>query len=218
MTTREPIKDYGFYLFDADGTLFDTTELIVRCFENTAQGHQLPFPGRDAVLRYVGLPLRTQMECYFGTLEDETFDRYRQTHLTHQMAIYRDHLKLCPGVAEALRRLNDRAKKCAVVTSRMRPSLSLYLQETGIDGYFQAIVTAESTTRHKPEPEPVLEALRQLDATAGCALVVGDSVFDIESGRRAGVDTALVAWSATAATSLAVAPTWQTSDMNDLCG
>ena len=213
----ERIKEYDFYLFDADGTLFDTTDMIVRCFDNTARVHGLPQPGREAVLQYVGLPLRSQMERYFGTLTEDSFARYRDTHMTYQLQIYREHLVLCPGVAEALRTLNDHGKKCAVVTSRMMQTLSIYLKETGIDRYFGALITPESTQRHKPDPQPVMEALTRLGGTARRAIMVGDSSFDIECGCSAGTDTAFVTWSTTPAASLGAVPTWLIGDMRELC-
>lgn len=210
-------KTYDYYLFDADGTLFDTTDMIVRCFDNTARVHGLPQPGREAVLQYVGLTLRRQMEQYFGTLTDNEFTRYRDTHMAYQLQIYRDHLVLCPGVAEALHNLCEHGKKCAVVTSRMMQTLSIYLKETGIDRYFAVIITPESTLRHKPDPQPVMEALAQLGGTVDRAVMVGDSSFDIQCGVSAGTDTAFVAWSTTKIATLGAVPTWIIDDMRDLC-
>jgi pyrophosphatase PpaX len=215
--TPPRIKEYDYYLFDADGTLFDTAEMILRCFENTAQVHGLPQPGREQVLKYVGLPLRTQMEQYFGKLTDELFARYRDTHMTYQLEIYRDYLILCPGVAEALPHLVQHGKKCAVVTSRMMHTLSIYLKETGIDRYFGAFITPECTQRHKPDPQPAFEALARLGGTADRALFIGDASFDIECGSRAGTDTAFVGWSLTALATPDVQPTWRINDMRELC-
>ncbi|MBN1309701.1 MAG: HAD-IA family hydrolase [Chitinispirillaceae bacterium] len=211
------VKEYDCYLFDADGTLFDTIDMIVRCFGNTASVYGLPRPDRESILRHVGLPLRKQMECYFGGLSDEVFNRYRDTHMAYQLKIYREHLRLFPGVAEALRRLHERGKRCAVVTSRMLSTLSIYLKETEIDGCFSVLVTPESTSRHKPDPQPVLEAIARLGGTADGALVVGDASYDIECGSRAGADTAFVRWSRNPVESLGVTPTYVLSDMRDLC-
>ncbi|MBN2353580.1 MAG: HAD-IA family hydrolase [Spirochaetales bacterium] len=212
-----PVTEYSFYLFDADGTLFDTTEMIVRCFLHTAAVHRLPVPSRAAIIGGTGMPLRTQMESYFGPLTDERFTAYGGTHMAYQNEIYKDYLKLCPGVGEALPRLRDAGKRAAVVTSRRLPSLSLYLAETGIAGYFDALVTPEATARHKPEPEPALEALRRLNGQAREALFVGDSPFDMECGRAAGCATAFVSWSDTDAAALKHAPDFTIGDMTELC-
>jgi pyrophosphatase PpaX len=212
-----PVHDYDFYLFDADGTLFDTTEMIVRCFRNTAKVHELPVPDRDAIIGHVGMTLRRQMEHYFGVLPDETYNRYRATHMAYQLEIYREHLHLCPGVAEALGSLRKRGKKCAVVTSRMMETLSIYLKETGIIDCFDTLITPECTERHKPDPQPALEALARLNGAINRAVFIGDSTFDIECGFGAGMATVFVAWSHNTADSLNCKPTWIISDMRDLC-
>lgn len=211
------VKEYDYYLFDADGTLFDTTEMIIRCFENTAKVHGLPQPGRREIISHVGMTLRKQMESYFGELPDALYDRYRDTHMTYQLEIFRDYLRLCPGVAEALQCLHERGKQCAVVTSRMLETLALYLKETGIDGYFSVLVTPECTIRHKPDPQPAQEALARLNGAPERALLIGDSNYDIECGQRAGLATAFVTWSHNPVTILHSTPTYLFSDMRDLC-
>lgn len=215
MTEKIPV--FSYYLFDADGTLFDTTEMIVRCFLNTAEVHNQPLPSRESITAHVGLPLRAQMERYFGPLPDEIFTTYRDTHMKYQLQIYRDHLQLCPGVAEALATLKRHDKKCAVVTSRMMQTLSLYLNETGIASFFDLLVTPESTKKHKPEPEPALEAVRVLQGSTAETLFVGDSTYDIECGKRAGCTTAFVLWSTTPVETLAYKPDYCISDMRSLC-
>jgi pyrophosphatase PpaX len=213
----QKIREYDSYLFDADGTLFDTTDMIVRCFHYTAEVHKLPIPSRDAIISRVGMTLRAQMESYFGMLSDEQFSLYRETHMAYQMKIYREHLKLCRGVADALRCLTEHGKRCAVVTSRMLQTLSLYLNETGIARYFDVLITPESTTHHKPEPEPALEAVRQLGGVVGKTLFIGDTTFDIECGKRAGCATAFVLWSGTAVGDLTFTPDYCIADMRDVC-
>jgi pyrophosphatase PpaX len=212
-----PVREFDYYLFDADGTLFDTTEMIVRCFRNTARVHRLPEPSHEAIIGHVGMTLRKQMEYYFGTLTDAQFNELRETHMAFQLTIYKEHLKLCPGVGEALASLRRRGKKCAVVTSRMLPTLSTYLKETGISDAFDVLITPESTERHKPDPQPAREALSRLNGTPEQALFVGDATFDIECGNAAGTATAFVSWSRNAAESLHCSPDWIISDMRDLC-
>lgn len=214
---NDPMREFDCYLFDADGTLFDTTEMIVRCFLNTSRTFHLPEPSRQKIISHVGMPLRRQMESYFGTLSDVTFEQYRKTHMDYQLKIYREHLRLCPGVAEALKCLREKGKQCAVVTSRMLHTLSIYLEETGIDGYFDLLITPESTERHKPDPQPALEAMARLNATPERTLFIGDATFDIECGYGAGTATAFVDWSLNAVDSLRCTPTWIVSDMRDCC-
>jgi pyrophosphatase PpaX len=202
------MKSYACYLFDADGTLIDTTELIYRCFRNTLDTYAPLEIDRDTIVGHIGLPLRQQLEHYLGPLTDERARTITTFHMNHQLSIYTTYLKPFPGVVSALRRLKDAGKRLAVVTSRMPRTLELYLRHTGMLELFDVLVTPVSTREHKPHPAPALKALELLDGTAGEALMIGDATFDIECGSRAGTDTAFVAWSHNAPATLAIAPTY----------
>jgi pyrophosphatase PpaX len=210
------MRDYTYYLFDADGTLIDTTELIWQCFENTARmtGHG-PI-GRETTIKHIGMTLRDQMTINFGILDDEAYDRYRTIHMDYQMSVYREYLKLFPGVSETLDKLKKNGKKLAIVTSRFRNSLDVYLRETGIFGFFDAIISPESTKYHKPHPEPAIKAMEELKAKKPETLFIGDATFDIECGVGAGIDTAFVKWSVNDVDSLKKAPTWFINTMSEL--
>ncbi len=210
------MRDYMYYFFDADGTLLETTELIWQCFENTAKvtGHG-PI-GRETALKHIGLTLRDQMAVYFGILDDAEYDRYRTIHMDYQMSVYGQYLKLFPGVSDTLDKLKGKSKKLAIVTSRFRNSLDVYLRDTGIYDYFDVIISPESTKFHKPHSEPAIKALEELNALKSETLFVGDATFDIECGAGAGIDTAFVNWSINDPASLKKKPTWFINSMEDL--
>ncbi len=210
------MRDYMYYFFDADGTLIDTTELIWQCFENTAKitGHG-PI-GRETTLKHIGLTLRDQMTVHFGKIDDAEYDRYRTIHMNYQMSVYRQYLKLFPGVSDTLEKLKNNGKKLAIVTSRFRNSLDVYLRDTGIYDYFDIIISPESTKCHKPHPEPAIKALEELSARKPETLFVGDTTFDIECGAGAGIDTAFVNWSINDRALLKRDPTWFINSMGDL--
>ena len=212
------MKNYSYYLFDADGTLIDTTELIYRCFVHTcATFGNIPVSRKD-IVKNIGLTLRRQMEVYFGPLDDKEFALRAKEHMKYQLSIYRDHLRIFPTVREGLDRLRTRGRTCAIVTSRRRETLDLYLKETGIYDYFKVFVTPENTEKHKPDPEPALAALTMLGAPDKAnAVFIGDSEFDIECGRRAGLDTAFVAWSHNDPAALPSQPTYLVSDLTQMC-
>jgi pyrophosphatase PpaX len=189
------MKEYSYYLFDADGTLIDTTELIYRCFVFTCKKFANREISRDEVVKNIGLTLRRQMEVYFGPLTEERFSEMAGEHMKYQVSIYPEFLRLFPTVLESLRLLRSKGKHCGIVTSRRMETLSLYLKKTGINEYFEVLVTPENTKKHKPEPEPVLEAMSLFKVKDKSGVVmVGDSEFDIECGNRAGVDTAFINW------------------------
>ena len=211
------MKDYSYFLFDADGTLIDTMDLIVRCFEHTCATFGNPAVAADEIMKNVGLTLREQMRVLFGPLTDERFEVIAAEHMAFQLKQYPRYLRAFPGVPEGLALLASRGKKCAVVTSRKRATLEIYLKETGLYGYFEAFITAENTQRHKPDPEPALAALTQMSAQKDCSLFVGDSSFDIECAHRAGIDSAFVNWSRNDPSGFPIQPTFFIDEVRQLC-
>jgi pyrophosphatase PpaX len=212
------MKNYSYYLFDADGTLIDTTELIYQCFLNTFKKFGNREVSRSDVVKNIGLTLRSQMEVYFGPLTDERFAEMAGEHMKYQLSIYPRYLKLFPTVLEGLTLLRDRGRRFGIVTSRRRQTLELFLKKTGIFDFFEVLVTPENTKKHKPEPEPVLAALSLFKiADKSVVLMVGDSEFDIECGSRAGVDTAFVNWSHSDSMSFGHKPTHMIDDFIQLC-
>lgn len=210
------MRDYKNYLFDADGTLIDTTELICKCFENTAVMTGNNPVKKSDIVRHMGLTLRDQMTIYFGDLHDSEFEEYKRIHMEYQMSIYGKYLQVFDGVMDVLEELKKRGKKCAVVTSRLKNSLSIYLKDTGILQYFDVLITPESTIFHKPHPAPALKALESLNAVPEESLFVGDATFDIECGSNAGIDTAFVLWSNNDPATLKVKPTYYLNEMREI--
>ena len=211
------MKDYTYYLFDADGTLFDTTELICQCFVYSLDKFGNMKKPKEELIKSIGMTLRSQFELHLGALSDEQYDEMQQEHMRFQLSIYKDYLKAFPGVKEALEALKERNKRLAIVTSRKINSLSIFLKETEIFDYFEVIITPDETEKHKPEPEPALKAMSLLNAQKEQSVFIGDSLFDIQCGTNAEIDTAFVTYSKTKSDQLTVKPTYLISSLEDLC-
>ena len=141
------------------------------------------------------MPFDEQLNDFIGPLSEGEYDKIMISYRAFQEKIFKDSVKLFPKVKETLVELKNRDKKLGVVTSRKLPSVTKYLKYTKIFSLFDVLITPESTTKHKPNPEPALAALAQLDVVADRAILVGDAIFDIKCGQGAGVDTAYVNWS-----------------------
>jgi pyrophosphatase PpaX len=179
-------------LFDLDGTLIDSVELIVNsalyAFEKC--GH--PAPAAEEWLADLGLPLRTMFARF---VEDEArllelVAGYREYQLANHDRLVRPY----DEVATTLQALHERGVALAVVTSKAEVLAQRGLAHVGLDGFFDVVVGLESCTRHKPDPEPVDIALRRLGIPAGRAAFVGDSPHDMAAGRAAGVTTIAALW------------------------
>ena len=177
-------------LFDLDGTLADTTELIVFSFRETLHRLGLPPRSDERILAEIGRPLRQQTRDIDTERADEIFDLYGRIYDESHDKLVREF----PGVREALAGLAGRGYRLGLVTSKRSRVTQADLVYFRIDVFFEVVVTADMTARHKPEPEPVLEALRLLDAAPRQAAFIGDSPYDLCSAHAAGVLAGAVAW------------------------
>ncbi|MGE5552666.1 MAG: pyrophosphatase PpaX [Betaproteobacteria bacterium] len=184
---------YSAVLFDLDGTLLNTVELIVRSYQHTFRQCLGCEVEEEKIVRNIGLTLPEHLGLY----------QPDPARIEEMVAVYRafnqDHhdqlTKLFPGVRETLSALAGAGIKLAVVSSKGRRGVEQGLALFGLTHYFQAVVALEDTTRHKPDPAPVTLAVERLRIQPHQALMVGDSLADLEAGRRAGTGTAAVGWS-----------------------
>jgi pyrophosphatase PpaX len=183
---------FAAYLFDLDGTLIDSIDLIFRAYRHTAERH-LSFSPPDSVWREgLGTPLRQQLSavCEDPELIEAMVVTYREYHFAH----HEESIKPYPDVVEVLSALAGRGARLGVVTSKLRSGAERGLKAAGLIDYFHTIVSADEVSRAKPHPEPVLAALSRLEIGAKDAVFIGDSPHDIAAGREAGVITAGVLW------------------------
>lgn len=180
------------FLFDLDGTLIDSIELIFSCYRHAAQT-QLGVAPADEVWRVgLGTPLRAQFRTI--TNDEEAIEAmvvlFREyNHLHHD-----DRVSLYPDVAGVLETLSTRGVQLGVVTSKLKRGAERGLRLTGLLELFDTIVSVDEVTHAKPHQEPVEEALNRLGADASSTIFIGDSPHDLVAGRGAGVRTAGVLW------------------------
>jgi pyrophosphatase PpaX len=178
------------WLFDFDGTLVDSVELILDSYRY-ATAKVLGETPTDELLRgYIGRPLSDVMPLLGGDRAEELSDVYRAHNATRHEALLAHY----PGVAELLAGLVEDGRTVGIVTSKRRDAVDLALELLGITTAFDVVVTYEDTDRHKPLPDPVFEALRRLDAVPDDAIYLGDTAWDMRAGRAAGVLTGAVLW------------------------
>ena len=177
-------------LFDWDGTLADTIELILCTFEETFRVLGIPPRGRDDILSQVGRPLVEQARDIDPTRAEEIFSTYQRLYEKNHPRLAREF----PGIREALKSLKERGYLMALVTSKRADGARHDLSHFGYEGFFEAVVTADDTVRHKPHPEPALEALRRLGSSPEEATFIGDSPFDIRCAHAAGMTAGAVEW------------------------
>ena len=181
---------YSTVLFDLDGTLIDSGEIILSSFRhatNTVLGREIP----DEVLAAAvgGSNIYEQMRAFDEDRADELVRVYRE----HNEPLH-DDLVAFEGIERVLERLKGEGRQLGIVTAKRRKTVELAFAILPLERYFGAVVTAEQTEHHKPHPEPVLTALERLGSTPEEAAFVGDSPFDMGAGKAAGVFTVAVSW------------------------
>ncbi len=179
-------------LYDFDGTLADSTELIMRCYRHTMAAHLGEAPPDEEWLSGFGMTLETQVARFARSAAER--EAMLDTYRTHQREHHDAMLRPFPGTLETVEALAARGLGLAIVTSKHREATLRGMGLCGIVDHFPVIVTPEDVAEPKPHPEPVLHALERLGVAAGEAVFVGDSPHDMAAGRAAGVRTAGALW------------------------
>jgi pyrophosphatase PpaX len=179
-------------LFDFDGTIVDTTELIHQSMRRATSEILGRTPSREVLLANVGQPLPRQMELLDPERAEELLASYR----LHNEELHEDLIEAFPNVEASLARLRDAGLRLAVVTSKRRFSLEMALDSFPVlRDAVDAFVTMEDTTEHKPHPAPLLKGLELLgDVPPDRAAYVGDSPFDVAAAHAAGMLSVAVSW------------------------
>jgi pyrophosphatase PpaX len=181
---------YPTVLFDLDGTLIDSGEIILSSFRyatRTVLEREIP----DEVLAAAigGSNIYEQMRAFDESRADELVRVYRE----HNEPLH-DDLVAFEGIERVLERLTSEGRRLGIVTAKRRRTVDLAFALLPLERHFDAVVTSEQTEQHKPHPEPVLTALALLGSQPAQAAFVGDSPFDMSAGKAAGVFTVAVSW------------------------
>ena len=162
------------------------------------------------------MPYRTQLEIYTGKLTDNDYHEIRNAHKNYQDLIYSDYISTCKGAIETLKYLKENKIATSIVTSRNPDSVKKYLAAFDLLSVFSYIVTPLDTINHKPSADPVLKALELMKAQPEEAVFIGDSIYDIESGNRAGVKTVYTSWANADFSKTEFQPDYTISDLQEL--
>jgi len=204
-----PIRDLDLILFDLDGTLVDSAELVLESWRHTMRVHFGSVPGDHVWLATFGQPLRSQFRAFVDTTDEaratEEVQAMIDTYVEHNLHEHRRLIRRFPGVPETLLKLRRRGKRLGIVTSKAKRGTALSLASCELEPkWFDVIITSDEPVPHKPDPAPVRLALERAGVTPERSAFVGDSVWDMRSGRGAGVTTMAALWGPFAEAELAV--------------
>ena len=186
-------------LFDLDGTVVDTVDLILAAHAHTFREHLAgPAPPRRTVVGNMGRPLASAFGEYVVAdgqpASDRIVEAMLQTYRSFQREHYERLMRPVAGMDEALTALGGRGYALGVVTSKVEWMARLTLARYDLERFFPIGVFHDDTARHKPEPDPLLEAARRGGFDPSHAVYVGDSTHDMRAGRAAGMRTIAALW------------------------
>ena len=180
-------------LFDLDGTLIDTNELIISSYQYTLKSQLGLEVSREEIIGYFGEPLIITLGRYCSK---EQLPQLVKCYREYNLAQHDTLVKSFPGVRETLEELlKSRELQIAVVTSKMRDTALRGLALLNLLEYINVLVGYENTTMHKPDPGPVQKALEYLAIEPSEVVMVGDSPYDVRSAHGAGVRCGVVEYS-----------------------
>jgi phosphoglycolate phosphatase len=194
LAPKPKARQYDLIVFDWDGTLFDSTALIVRCIQASCRDLHIDVPDDRQAAYVIGLGLEDALRCAAPGLPRERYPelgaRYRHHYVASQ-----HHLSLFNGILPLLHALKNRNHWLAVATGKSRRGLDEALRSSQLGSLFDATRTADETAS-KPDPRMLLELMREFGTAPERTLMIGDTTHDLQMAANAGTASVAVSYGA----------------------
>jgi HAD superfamily hydrolase (TIGR01549 family) len=175
------MKDVAAVVFDADGTIFDTFELIVAAYRHVSVTHHLPVPEPLEIRRRLGSPMHEMFEAFYPGQDIQQLLDTNHAFVTQNLI----QSEAFAGVKELLEELRARDMKLAILTSGTE-TVNDILEHHGLAEYFSSVVHTGRVNEPKPNPEGFLLACQECESDPSQTVMVGDTIFDIQTGKNGG--------------------------------
>jgi pyrophosphatase PpaX len=178
-------------LFDFDGTLLNTNNLIIESFMHVFDEK---FPGqftKSDCLAFIGPSLKETFEKIAPDQTEQLITQYRAWNELHHDELVTEY----DGVVETLNTLHEMGIRLVIVSTKIHDNVVKGLNVLGVTHLFEHIIGFDDVQHVKPHPEPIEKALALLQLEKEDVIMIGDNSHDIEAAHNAGVDSAGVAWS-----------------------
>lgn len=184
LTAKNPWhKPFRLLILDFDGTLADTSAVILATMKKAFDEMQFPEVTDEAIRQTIGLPLRDSIATLGPDgMNDTTLIAAVNTYRHFFEANAKHGTTTFPHVVETLRHLSEHGIKIAIATSRSHASVESLCRDLGLSPYISLYVAENDVTQKKPHPEAVLRILSEFSVAADETLVVGDTAYDILMG------------------------------------
>lgn len=187
------MKPYELIIFDWDGTLMDSANKIVRCFEKAVADVGVEYPGDDEVRNIIGLGLKESLDVLMPYEDESVRHQLVERYRVHFLDKDDTEMPLFEGVEPGLDTLRESGYRLAIATGKARQGLARVLDETGLVDRFEATRCSDEAVS-KPHPRMVHDILAETGVTPDKCIVVGDTIYDIQMARNAESDALAVCY------------------------
>ncbi|XMB66826.1 pyrophosphatase PpaX [Mycoplasmatota bacterium zrk1] len=208
------MKKVNTLLFDLDGTLIDTNEIIIESFKDVFREY---VPNLDFDLEvYKGFIGPSLYQTFSSYIKDEEviqkmIHHYREYYKSNEF----DYFKIYPNVLDVIIKLKEEGYNLGIVTTKYKEAAWPSFTNYELDKYFDIFISLDDVEKPKPDREPIDKALEKLDNTG--AIMIGDNQGDILSAKNAEIYSCGVAWTFKGKEHLLkVNPDFMIDDMYDL--
>ena len=172
-------------VFDVDGVLIDSNEIILEAYRKTAERLRLRIPSTQEIMNLMGRPLVEIVETLWTDANVELYTKeFRRLFMDENLVIPE-----IEGAVDAVKEIRESGFRIGALSGKIMFFIKKHFGEARFDiNWFEAIVSFESTNNHKPDPEPLLYAINKLDVKPEETIYVGDAISDYECAKNAKVE------------------------------
>ncbi|MBP2660189.1 MAG: HAD-superfamily hydrolase, subfamily variant 1 [Firmicutes bacterium] len=180
---------YKYLIFDIDGTIIDTEKAVIGSLQKLLKVETgMDYPA-DELSFVLGIPGSVALKQFNIADIDKACLKWNE-----YLKEFDNSIRVFPDLEVIIKHLHDLKIKTGIVTSKTKQELLDDFYPFGLHDYFDYIVCADDTIRHKPDPEPILKCLELAQASPAETIYIGDTSYDMQSAHHAGVDFALALW------------------------
>ena len=179
---------FKYVIFDVDGTILDTEKAILKSLQKVLKEEEKDYQLED--LRFaLGIPGIETLKKLNVTDLERVHSKWSETVLE-----FSQEVSVFQGLENVIKTLSKSPVRTGIVTSKTKQELIDEFEPFGLSSFFEYTICANDTERHKPHPEPLLACLDGLNANQDETIYIGDSIYDMQCAKSAGVKFALALW------------------------